>query len=65
MTKRKLKWLPRFRVKLVTQTHNARNFEHNEELIVAPCGIILARRTFYGPEGVGSVAVHVLVVNNA
>jgi hypothetical protein len=30
---------------------------HNEELIVAPCGIILARQTFYGAEGVNSVAV--------
>ena len=30
---------------------------HNEQLIVAPCGIILARQTFYGAEGVSSVAV--------
>ncbi|KAG2131405.1 uncharacterized protein EDB93DRAFT_1255512 [Suillus bovinus] len=28
---------------------------HNEQLIVAPCGMILARETFYGAEGVGSV----------
>ena len=31
---------------------------HNEELMVAPCGIILAQQTFYGAEGVGSVVVH-------
>jgi hypothetical protein len=30
---------------------------HNEELMVAPCGIILARETFYGAEGVNSIAV--------
>jgi hypothetical protein len=30
---------------------------HNEQLIVAPCGIIIARETFYGAEGVGSVIV--------
>ncbi|KAF8219768.1 hypothetical protein L208DRAFT_1337863, partial [Tricholoma matsutake] len=29
---------------------------HNEELIVVPCGIILAQQTFYGAEGVSSVA---------
>ncbi|KAF8234257.1 hypothetical protein L208DRAFT_1550813 [Tricholoma matsutake] len=28
---------------------------HNEELIVAPCGIVLAWQTFYGAEGVSSV----------
>ncbi|KAG2159194.1 uncharacterized protein EDB93DRAFT_1076218 [Suillus bovinus] len=30
---------------------------HNEQLIIAPCGMILARETFYGAEGVGSVVV--------
>jgi hypothetical protein len=30
---------------------------HNEQLIVAPCGIITARETFYGAEAQGSVAV--------
>ena len=30
---------------------------HNEQIIVAPCGIIIARETFYGAEGVGSVIV--------
>lgn len=28
---------------------------HNEQLIVAPCGMIIARRTFFGAEGVASV----------
>jgi hypothetical protein len=31
---------------------------HNEQLVVAPCEIILARETFYGMEGVGSVIVY-------
>lgn len=30
---------------------------HNEQIIVAPCGIIIARETFYGAEGVASVVV--------
>jgi hypothetical protein len=30
---------------------------HNEELIVAPCGLIIAHQTFYGAEGVASVVV--------
>jgi hypothetical protein len=30
---------------------------HNEQIIVTPCGIIIARETFYGAEGVGSVIV--------
>jgi hypothetical protein len=30
---------------------------HNEQLVVAPCGMVLARQTFYGAEGVNSVAV--------
>ncbi|KAF8890918.1 hypothetical protein BD779DRAFT_1610685 [Infundibulicybe gibba] len=28
---------------------------HNEQIIVAPCGMIIARETFYGVEGVASV----------
>ncbi|KAF8236744.1 hypothetical protein L208DRAFT_1250906, partial [Tricholoma matsutake] len=28
---------------------------HNEQIIVAPCGMIIAQETFYGAEGVGSV----------
>ena len=30
---------------------------HNEQIIVAPCGMIIAREIFYGAEGVGSVIV--------
>lgn len=30
---------------------------HNEELFVAPCGMILARETFFHAEGVASVIV--------
>lgn len=30
---------------------------HNEQLIVSPCGMILARETFFGAEGVASVIV--------
>jgi hypothetical protein len=30
---------------------------HNEQIIVAPCGIILARETFYGAESIRTVAV--------
>lgn len=30
---------------------------HNEQIIVAPCGMIIARETFYGAEGIGSVIV--------
>jgi hypothetical protein len=32
---------------------------HNEQLIVAPCGMIIARQTFFGAEGVASVVVHI------
>jgi hypothetical protein len=30
---------------------------HNEQIIVAPCGMIIAQETFYGAEGVASVIV--------
>jgi hypothetical protein len=36
---------------------------HNEQLIVAPCGMILARETFYGAEAVSTVAVRTLFVS--
>ncbi|TCD60958.1 hypothetical protein EIP91_009254 [Steccherinum ochraceum] len=32
-----------------------RKFTHNEQIIIAPCGVIIARRTFYGSEGVKEV----------
>jgi hypothetical protein len=34
---------------------------HNEQIIVAPCGIILARETFYGAESIPSVVVSILI----
>ena len=30
---------------------------HNEQILVAPCGMILARETFYGAEAIGTCAV--------
>lgn len=30
---------------------------HNKQIIVAPCGVVIARATFYGAEGVSTVAV--------
>ena len=35
----------------------SRRRTHNEQLIVAPCGVIISRETFYGAEGVATVAV--------
>jgi len=32
---------------------------HNEQIIVAPCGMIMARETFYGAEGVATVVVSI------
>jgi hypothetical protein len=37
---------------------------HNEQIIVAPCGMIIARETFYGAEGIGSVIVGVNVLSS-
>jgi hypothetical protein len=34
-----------------------RDRTHNEQVITSPCGIIIARETFYGAEGVASVVV--------
>ena len=34
-----------------------RNRTHNEQIIVAPCGTIIARVTFYGAEAISGVAV--------
>lgn len=30
---------------------------HNEQLIVCPCGVIVARTTFYGAEAISAVIV--------
>jgi hypothetical protein len=38
---------------------------HNEQIIVCPCGIILARETFYGTEGVASVVVCAICIPEA
>ena len=35
---------------------------HNEQILVAPCGMILARETFYGAEAIGTCAVRVLIM---
>jgi hypothetical protein len=35
---------------------------HNEQIIVAPCGMILARETFFGAEAVSSVVVSIVLV---
>jgi hypothetical protein len=35
----------------------SRRWTHNEQLMVRPCGVILARGTMYGSENVSSVAV--------
>jgi hypothetical protein len=34
---------------------------HNEQVIVAPCGMIFARETFYGAEGVASVIISTII----
>ncbi|KIJ07348.1 hypothetical protein PAXINDRAFT_90571 [Paxillus involutus ATCC 200175] len=39
---------------------------HNEQLMVAPCGLIIARQTFFGAEGVASVVDFIkMVYDNA
>ena len=34
---------------------------HNEQIVVAPCGIIITQETFYGAEGIGSVIVSKII----
>lgn len=43
------------------RAHFGRRRTHNEQIIVAPCGMIIARDTFYGAEGCGSVIVTTLL----
>ncbi|KZO91312.1 hypothetical protein CALVIDRAFT_521789 [Calocera viscosa TUFC12733] len=43
--------------KKVLRARFGRRRTHNEQLIVRPCGIIVARGTFYGAEVLGSVVV--------
>ncbi|KAF8834036.1 hypothetical protein BDN67DRAFT_915756, partial [Paxillus ammoniavirescens] len=38
------------------RAHFGRSYTHCEELVVSPCGMIHAHETFYGAEGVGSIA---------
>jgi len=40
------------------QAQFGRKHTHNEQIIVALCGIILAQETFYGAEAVATVVVH-------
>jgi hypothetical protein len=49
--------VPKPTMKLCTQME--RKWTHNEQLIVAPCGIILACKTFYGAEGLATIIVSV------
>lgn len=37
---------------------------HNEQIIVAPCGVIIARETFYGAEAISGVAVSGLMIGS-
>lgn len=39
------------------QAQFSRRRTHNEQIIVAPCGVIIARTTMYGAEAVTSVIV--------
>lgn len=39
------------------QAQFGRRQTHNEQIIVMPCGMIVAQETFYGAEGVGSVII--------
>jgi hypothetical protein len=41
---------------------NARSYSNNEQLFVRCCGMVIARATFYGSEGVSGVAVRRIVV---
>ena len=39
------------------RTQFGRRQTHNEQIIVAPCGLVIARATFYGAEAIRDVAV--------
>jgi len=51
--------VPNNAIKLKAQF--SRKHTHNEQVFVAPCGIIITRETFYGAEAVGSVVVSVML----
>jgi len=48
---------PQLQVKKRLKAQFGRKRTHNEQVIVAPCGIILARETFYGAEAISSCVV--------
>jgi len=48
---------PQLQVKKRVKANFGRKRTHNEQVLVAPCGIILARETFYGAEGISTCAV--------
>jgi len=48
---------PQLQVKKRIKATFGRKRTHNEQVLVAPCGIILARETFYGAEGISTCAV--------
>lgn len=48
---------PQLQVKKRLRAQFGRKRTHNEQVIVAPCGIILARETFYGAEAISSCVV--------
>jgi hypothetical protein len=45
---------PQLQVKKRIKATFGRKRTHNEQVLVAPCGVILARETFYGAEGISS-----------
>jgi hypothetical protein len=48
---------PQLQVKKRLRAQFGRKRTHNEQVIVAPCGMILARETFYGAEAISSCVV--------
>jgi hypothetical protein len=48
---------PQLQVKKRVKANFERKRTHNEQVLVAPCGVILARETFYGAEAISSCVV--------
>ena len=48
---------PQLQVKKWVKANFGRKRTHNEQVLVTPCGIILARKTFYGTEAILSCMV--------
>lgn len=48
---------PQLQVKKRVKANFGRKRTHNEQVLVAPCGVILARETFYGAEAISSCVV--------